>query len=113
MTTDLRIMHRLGSTLQKHTKLGKSANLVGVVADLHANTFKELNPALEAWRQDRFRQGISAFGDNAYITAPEVYWDYCGPHMICMERMSGVPMDDFASIADRGHRRVPHRCGAA
>ena len=31
MTTDLRIMHRLGSTLQKHTKLGRSANLVGVV----------------------------------------------------------------------------------
>ena len=102
MTTDLRIMHRLGSTLQRHTKLGRSANLVGVVTDLHANTFKELNPALEAWRQDRFRAGISAFGDNKWITAPEVYWDYCGPHMICMERMSGVPMDDFTAIAERG-----------
>jgi predicted unusual protein kinase regulating ubiquinone biosynthesis (AarF/ABC1/UbiB family) len=102
MTTDLRIMHRLGATLQKHTKLGRSANLVGVVTDLHANTFKELNPALEAWRQDRFRAGISAFGDNKWITAPEVYWDYCGPRMICMERMSGVPMDDFAAIAERG-----------
>ncbi len=99
MTTDLRIMHRLASTLQKHSKLGKSVNLVGVVHDLHANTFKELNPALEALRQDRFRQHIQAFGDNHLITAPEVYWDYCGPHMICMERMSGVPMDDFASIA--------------
>jgi predicted unusual protein kinase regulating ubiquinone biosynthesis (AarF/ABC1/UbiB family) len=102
MTTDLRIMHRLGSTLQKHTKLGKSANLVGVVQDLHANTFKELNPALEAFRQDRFRTDISAFGDNKFITAPEVYWDYCGPHMICMERMSGVPMDDFTAIAASG-----------
>jgi predicted unusual protein kinase regulating ubiquinone biosynthesis (AarF/ABC1/UbiB family) len=102
MTTDLRIMHRLGSTLQRHTKLGRSANLVGVVTDLHANTFKELNPALEAWRQDRFRAGISAFGDNKWITAPEVFWDYCGPHMICMERMSGVPMDDFTAIAERG-----------
>jgi predicted unusual protein kinase regulating ubiquinone biosynthesis (AarF/ABC1/UbiB family) len=99
MTTDLRIMHRLGSTLQKHTRLGRSANLVGVVEDLHANTFKELNPALEAFRQDRFRAGIGFFGDNHFITAPEVYWDYCGPHMICMERMTGVPMDDFAAIA--------------
>lgn len=101
MTTDLRIMHRLGSFLQKHTKLGRSANLVGVVEDLHANTFKELNPALEAYRQDRFREAISAFGDNKFITAPEVFWDYCGPHMIVMERMSGVPMDDFESIAER------------
>ncbi len=102
MTTDLRIMHRLGSMLQKHTKLGKSANLVGVVQDLHANTFKELNPALEAFRQDRFRTAISAFGDNHHVTAPEVFWDYCGPHMICMERMSGVPMDDFDAIAAQG-----------
>ncbi|MDP1820810.1 MAG: AarF/UbiB family protein [Acidimicrobiales bacterium] len=75
---------------------------MGVVTDLHANTFKELNPALEVWRQDRFRAGIAAFGDNSHVTAPEVYWDYCGPHMICMERMCGVPMDDFTSISGRG-----------
>jgi len=101
MTTDLRIMQRLARTLQR-TKLGKSANLTGVVSDLHVNTFKELNPALEAHRQTLFRDRIAAFGDNRYITAPEVYWDYCGPHMICMERMSGVPMDEFDTIRERG-----------
>ena len=101
MTTDLRIMHRLAKTLQR-TKLGKSANLTAAVADLHANTFKELNPALEAYRQTQFRDNIGAFGDNTFITAPEVYWDYCGPHMICMERMCGVPMDEFDTIRERG-----------
>ncbi|MEY2421380.1 MAG: hypothetical protein QOI95_1447 [Acidimicrobiaceae bacterium] len=101
MTTDLRIMQRLARTLQR-TKLGKSANLTGAIADLHANTFKELNPALEAHRQTLFRDRIGAFGDNRYITAPEVYWDYCGPHMICMERMSGVPMDEFETIREQG-----------
>jgi predicted unusual protein kinase regulating ubiquinone biosynthesis (AarF/ABC1/UbiB family)/CBS domain-containing protein len=102
MTTDLRIMYRLASTLERHTNFAKSANAVGVITDLHANTFNELNPALEAYRQDRFRDGIEAFGDNRFITAPEVYWDYCGPHMICMERMSGIPMDQFATIQERG-----------
>jgi predicted unusual protein kinase regulating ubiquinone biosynthesis (AarF/ABC1/UbiB family) len=102
MTTDLRVGYRLAKTLQKHTKLGKSANVVGVIEDLHANTFKELNPALEAYRQSRFREAIGAFGDNKFITAPEVYWDYCGPHMICMERMAGVPMDEFDTIRERG-----------
>src|SRR5690606_27337561 len=38
----------------------------------------------------------------AGITAPEVYWEYCGPHMICMERMSGVPMDEFDIIEKMG-----------
>jgi predicted unusual protein kinase regulating ubiquinone biosynthesis (AarF/ABC1/UbiB family)/CBS domain-containing protein len=102
MTTDLRVGHRLARTVQKHTKFGRSANLVGIVEDLHANTFKELNPVLEAHRQTRFRDAIGAFGDNRHITAPEVYWEYCGPHMICMERMSGVPMDEFDTIRDRG-----------
>jgi predicted unusual protein kinase regulating ubiquinone biosynthesis (AarF/ABC1/UbiB family) len=101
MTTDLRIMHRLARTLERHTKIGRSVNVVGVVEDLHAVTFQELNPAVEADRQTRFRAAIGAFGDNHWITAPEVYWDYCGPHMICMERMSGVPLDDFETLRQR------------
>ena len=38
----------------------------------------------------------------SHVTAPEVYWDYCGPHMICMERMTGVPMDQFDAIREMG-----------
>lgn len=101
MTTDLRIMHRLARWFDK-TKWGRTANATGVVLDLHAVTFQELNPALEAWRQDRFGRTIHAFGDNRWITSPTIYWDYCGPHMICMERVSGVPMDDFAELRRRG-----------
>ena len=102
MTTDLRIMHRLAKTAERYLQFARSANLTGVVEDLHGVTFQELNPAVEADRQTRFRDAISAFGDNEWITAPEVYWDYCGPHMICMERMSGTPMDEFETLIERG-----------
>lgn len=102
MTSDLRIMHRLASTLERHTEVGKTMNAVGVIEDLHSVTFQELNPALEAWRQHRFRNNIWAFGDNKWVTAPEIYWDYCGPHMICMERVSGTPMDEFETLKARG-----------
>ena len=102
MTRDLRIMHRLARTLEKHVALARRYNAVAIIDDLHAVTFSELNPAVEAYRQDRFRRAIWAFGDNSHITAPEVYWDYCGPHMICMERMAGVPMDRFDAIRDMG-----------
>jgi predicted unusual protein kinase regulating ubiquinone biosynthesis (AarF/ABC1/UbiB family) len=102
MTTDLRIMHRLARTLEKHFEFARNANVVGLVEDLHAVTYQELNPALEAWRQARFREHLWAFGDNRWITAPEIYWDYCGPHMICMERMVGIPMDEFDAIRDLG-----------
>jgi predicted unusual protein kinase regulating ubiquinone biosynthesis (AarF/ABC1/UbiB family) len=100
MSTDLRISHRL-AWLFERTKWGRSANATGIIADLHALTFQELNPALEAHRQDEFRRNIWAFGDNRHVTAPEIYWDYCGPRMICMERVSGIPMDHFGELAAR------------
>jgi predicted unusual protein kinase regulating ubiquinone biosynthesis (AarF/ABC1/UbiB family) len=102
MTTDLRIMHRLGKTLERHFVFARNAGAVALVEDLHAITYQELNPALEAYRQDRFRQQLWAFDDNRWITAPEIYWDYCGPHMICMERMTGIPMDEFDAIREMG-----------
>jgi predicted unusual protein kinase regulating ubiquinone biosynthesis (AarF/ABC1/UbiB family) len=102
MTTDLRIMHRLAKTMERHFEFARNANATALVEDLHAVTYQELNPALEAWRQHQFRQNLWMFGDNRWITAPEIYWDYCGPHMICMERMAGIPMDEFDAIRDLG-----------
>jgi predicted unusual protein kinase regulating ubiquinone biosynthesis (AarF/ABC1/UbiB family) len=102
MTTDLRIMYRLARTLEKHFTFARNANAVALVEDLHDVTYQELNPALEAWRQHHFREKLWAFGDNHWITAPEIYWDYCGPHMICMERMIGLPMDEFEAIRELG-----------
>lgn len=102
MNTDLRIQHLLAKHVLARTNAGKRANVVGMVVDLHEVTNQELNAALEAQRQTRFRDRIGHFGDNAGITAPEVYWDHCAPHMICMERMSGVPMDEFEQIRALG-----------
>lgn len=101
MTTDLRVGYRL-AWLMERTPWGRRTNAREIVRDLHAITFEELNPAREAWQQHRFREQIGAFGDNAGITAPQVYWDYCGPRIICMERVYGVPMDDFAGMEARG-----------
>ena len=102
MNTDLRIQYFLARKVLVRFEIARRANVVAMVEDLHAVTNQELNAALEADRQTRFRDNIGAFGDNTMITAPEVYWDYCGPHLICMERMSGVPMDQFDVLAERG-----------
>lgn len=102
MNTDLRIQYFLARNLLNRFKALRPANVPAVIEDLHQVTNQELNAALEAHRQTSFRAGIGAFDDNEHITAPEVYWEYCGPRMICMERMSGVPMDEFDVIAGQG-----------
>ena len=101
MNRDLRMMYRLARLVDR-TRTGHLLNAPGVVEDLHQVTNEELNFALEAHRQAAFRSHIGDFGDNAWITAPEVYWDHCGPRVICMERLFGTPMDRFADLRDRG-----------
>ncbi|MBV9284047.1 MAG: AarF/ABC1/UbiB kinase family protein, partial [Acidimicrobiia bacterium] len=102
MTTDLRISYRLAKTLERRFTFARNANAVALIEEMHSVTFSELNPALEAWRQHRFREKIHAFGDNRCVTAPEVYWDYCGPRVVAMERMYGTPLDDFQEVERRG-----------
>src|ERR671913_930110 len=101
MNRDLRMMYRLARMVDR-TLTGHLMNAPAVVEDLHQVTNEELNFALEAHRQDAFREHITAFGDNGWVTAPVVYWECCGPRVICMERLHGTPMDRFAEIKARG-----------
>jgi predicted unusual protein kinase regulating ubiquinone biosynthesis (AarF/ABC1/UbiB family) len=101
MNRDLRMMYRIARLVDR-TRTGHLLNAPGVIEDLHQVTNEELDFVLEADRQERFRANIPAFGDNAWITAPEVYGELCGPRVICMERLFGTPMDDFAAVRARG-----------
>ena len=100
-TADLRILWRIAKLAEKWDWM-KSADPVAIIEDTAMANFQELVPALEAKRQAEFRANIGHFGDNDRVTAPEVYWDYCGPRVICMERMTGTPLDEFEEMARQG-----------
>ena len=101
MNSDLRNLYFL-ARLAEHTKLGQRLQPTKFVLDMHVVSNQEVNCALEAHRQTQYRDHIDAYGDNPDITAPEVYWNYCGPRIICMERMYGVPIDSFDVFETRG-----------
>lgn len=92
MLVDLRAAY-MGAKLLQLFEFFRIANTPGIIRDLYNATMTELNAAVEADRQDRFRRNISAFGDNTFVTVPEVYWQWCGPRVICMERLQGKPVD--------------------
>jgi len=102
MVTDLRIMYRLALLLDGRVELVRLASVVGIVEQLHEVTCKELNFALEATNQQRFAASVGAFDDNAGVLVPEVYWPWCGPGVICMQRIYGCPLDDPEALAARG-----------
>jgi len=100
MNSDLRNLYRIAK-LAEHTKLGERVQPTKFVVDMHVVTNQEVNCALEAHRQSQYRSHIDDFDDNPDVTAPEVYWNYCGPRVICMERMYGVTIDSFDALAER------------
>jgi len=102
MATDLRVAYVTTRLLERLSKNARAMKPSAAVADLHAVTFQELNSALEAQRQHDFRAHLHDFDDNYDVAVPEVYWDYCGPQVICMERMYGIPLDEFEKIRERG-----------
>jgi predicted unusual protein kinase regulating ubiquinone biosynthesis (AarF/ABC1/UbiB family) len=101
MLADLRIAMVL-ARLAERTEAGRRLNLTGMVEDLYLVTVQELDFEQEARHQEAFRRNIWAFGDNRFVTAPEVYPERCGPRVICMERLFGVPVDEFAVLRARG-----------
>ncbi len=109
MVVDLRTAYWGARILERLFEFFRIANATAIIRDLHAATMTELNSAVEADRQARFRTNIGAFGDNKGVTTPEVYWDYCGPHVICMERMYGLPLDRFPDLAHMDTRMLIRR----
>ena len=101
MLSDLRIAGWLARQAERF-QAARRLNPTGLVADMHQVTVGELDFVLEARHQRAFRANIEAFGDNAWVTAPEVYPELCGPRVICMERLWGVPVDEFAVLRERG-----------
>ncbi|UGT62332.1 ABC1 kinase family protein [Nocardia asteroides] len=95
MIVDLRAALRTARLLQRFSHAARVANAVGVVHDLYEATVSELNFLVEAENQRRIRADLGAFGDNGGVMVPEVYSEHCGPRVLCMERVRGVPLDRF------------------
>lgn len=99
MNSDLRLMIRFARLVMR-TEAGERTNVIGVVRDLHKVTNEELNFALEAHRQSRYRDAVHSFGDNELVVVPEVHWNWCGPRVVCMERLWGTPLDEVDGGGD-------------
>jgi predicted unusual protein kinase regulating ubiquinone biosynthesis (AarF/ABC1/UbiB family) len=100
MNSDLKNLYKIAKLVSRSKKADR-LQPTKLIEDMHLTANQEVNCALEAHRQSQYRAHIDDFGDNPDVTAPEVYWNYCGPRVICMERMYGVTIDSFEVLAER------------
>ena len=41
------------------------------------------------------------FENSGLLYVPQVYWDWCRPKVLVMERIYGIPVNDMATLADQ------------
>jgi ubiquinone biosynthesis protein len=70
-----------------------------VVAEFAKHLKDELDLMREAANCSQLRRN---FKDSGLLVVPEVYWDYCGPAVMVMERMKGIPISRIGMLKAQG-----------
>jgi ubiquinone biosynthesis protein len=71
---------------------------VEVVNDYEKTIYDELDLLREAANASQLRRN---FEDSPLLYVPQVYWEWCRPKVLVMERIYGVQVTDMASLADQ------------
>lgn len=106
---DVALMLLLARLVEKLFADGRRLRPVEVVQDYRQTILDELDLQREAANASQLRRN---FIDTDKLYVPEVYWDYCRPSVMVMERIYGIPVTDvdelkaaginFRALAERG-----------
>ncbi len=97
---DVALMLLIARAVESLLPDGKRLHPVEVVQDYRLTILDELDLQREAANASQLRRHFSPSGkehaDLLYV--PEVFWDYCRPDVMVMERIYGIPVSDIAAL---------------
>jgi ubiquinone biosynthesis protein len=100
--TDLGILFDLARLLQMRTPLGEVYDLPGIVEEFGVTLRAELDFRREGRNADRFRAN---FADEPCLYIPKIYWDLTTHHVLVLERIAGIKIDDVEALDGAGYDR--------
>ncbi|NJK79984.1 MAG: AarF/ABC1/UbiB kinase family protein [Chloroflexaceae bacterium] len=102
MLTDLAIISDLAALAQENNLFGQQYDLVELAWEFSASLRDELDYRREGYNTDRMRHH---FAHNDLTRIPRVYWDYTTSHILTLERLYGIKIDNVAAIDALGINR--------
>lgn len=96
---DLEVLYAVAGLAERYWQDGRRLRPVEVVTEFEKTLGRELDLMREAANAAQLRRN---FEGSAQLYVPEVYWDYCRPNVLTMERISGIPISDIAALRERG-----------
>lgn len=96
---DLALMDLLAKLVERFVPDGRRLRPVEVVQDYRHTIFDELNLQRESANAAQLRRN---FDQSPLLYVPKVYWDYCRPQVMVMERIRGIPVTDLKALNAQG-----------
>ena len=104
--TDILILQSMAERIETVFPESRLYNPVGMVDDFAHQIVKELDFTREARNADRMSRN---FQNVPGIRFPKIFWEFSTPHLLVMEFVEGVRIDDPDAITDMGID--PHAIG--
>ena len=98
ISQDLAWLFILARTAERMSADARLLHPVDVVADYEKTIYDELDLLREAANSSQLRRNFEG-SDLLYV--PQVYWDWCRPKVLVMERIYGIQVNDLATLADQ------------
>ncbi|NUT62578.1 ubiquinone biosynthesis regulatory protein kinase UbiB [Herbaspirillum sp. C9C3] len=96
---DIGLMHVAADWLERLWADGRRLKAKEVVGEFDKYLHDELDLMREAANASQLRRN---FAESTLLMVPEMYWDYCSPSVIVMERMVGIPISQTERLRAEG-----------
>ena len=96
---DLEVLSAIAQMAQRYWADSRRLRPMEVVAEYQKTVLNELDLMREAANAAQLRHN---FPESPQIYVPRVYWDYCRPQVMVMERIHGVPVNDMETLRRHG-----------
>jgi ubiquinone biosynthesis protein len=94
---DINLLYTVAQLAERYWKLGRRLHPCEVVAEFEKILYDELDLLREAASASQLRRNFAGTG---LLYVPEVYWDYCRPDVMVMERIYGIQISDIQGLRD-------------
>jgi ubiquinone biosynthesis protein len=96
---DLALLDAAARLVERFSADGRRLKPREVVAEFARHLHEELDLMREAAHASQLRRN---FDGSPLLVVPEVYWDWCTPHVMTMQRMHGTPVSRVDELRRQG-----------
>ncbi|MCB1978993.1 MAG: ubiquinone biosynthesis regulatory protein kinase UbiB [Burkholderiaceae bacterium] len=96
---DLSLMRMMAGWVESLSADGKRLKPREVVAEFDNYLHDELDLVREAANAAQLRRNMEGLG---LVEIPTIFWDFCHPEVMVMQRMTGVPISQVQRLRDAG-----------